>query len=503
MHNNPCATADVALLLEGTYPYVRGGVSGWVHELIRGLPEYSFALVFLGATREGLGAVRYTLPDNVVSLNSYYLMESLDLTPSGAKQGNTACFAHADLLHNYFRDPDYKLDEGVLSEVLKCLGRPGQLGPKDFLFSEASWHFICDRYKRFANKTEFVEYFWTVRTIHAALFKLANIVRRVPLARAFHSMSTGYAGFLGMLLRNSTGRPFILTEHGIYTKERKIDLQAAYIQDSQNILANPSDTGMSYYHHLWIRFFEGIGRLIYAHADPIIALYEINRQRQIRDGADASRTRVVPNGVELERFVSLRMQRPKSIPPILGLIGRIVSIKDIKTFIRAMRGVCARLPQAQGWLIGPDDEDPEYAQECRDLVHSLGLGERIKFLGFQKVETILPKLGLLVLTSISEAFPLVIVEAFASGLPVLTTDVGGCRGIIEGSEPEDQALGPAGKVVPIANPEATAEAALELLTNASRWRAAQRAGIQRVERYYTQQNVIACYRGIYRRAMEN
>jgi hypothetical protein len=48
----PGQGADVALVLEGTYPYVRGGVSSWVHHLIRGLPELSFSIVFIGGARE-------------------------------------------------------------------------------------------------------------------------------------------------------------------------------------------------------------------------------------------------------------------------------------------------------------------------------------------------------------------------------------------------------------------------------------------------------------------
>ena len=56
---------DITLLLEGTYPFVRGGVSGWVHQLIEGLPDFSFSLVYLGAERVANEEIRYRLPSNV------------------------------------------------------------------------------------------------------------------------------------------------------------------------------------------------------------------------------------------------------------------------------------------------------------------------------------------------------------------------------------------------------------------------------------------------------
>jgi len=58
---------------------------------------------------------------------------------------------------------------------------------------------------------------------------------------------------------------------------------------------------------------------------------------------------------------------------------------------------------------------------------SLGLEGKVHFLGFQNIQDILPQLGLMVLTSISEAQPLVILEAWAAGTPVISTDVGSCR----------------------------------------------------------------------------
>src|SRR5437867_12747995 len=68
--------ADVCLVLEGTYPYVSGGVSSWVHDLIRSLPDLRFALVHIGPKRGTYTGKRYTLPDNVVLLSDLYCREA-------------------------------------------------------------------------------------------------------------------------------------------------------------------------------------------------------------------------------------------------------------------------------------------------------------------------------------------------------------------------------------------------------------------------------------------
>ncbi|WP_312379973.1 GT4 family glycosyltransferase PelF, partial [Pseudomonas oryzihabitans] len=192
---------------------------------------------------------------------------------------------------------------------------------------------------------------------------------------------------------------------------------------------------------------------------------------------------------------------PAGVPPVVGLLGRVVPIMDVKTFIRAMRGVISAMPEAEAWVVGPEDEDEEYAAECHSLVTSLGLEGKVKFLGFQKIGDILPKLGLMVLTSISEAQPLVILEGWAAGVPVVSSDVGSCRELIEGSIPEDRALGTGGSVVAIADPQATARAILALLRNPGRWQAAQRTGLARVNRYYTEPLMLERYRELYQDAI--
>ena len=496
--------ADIALLLEGTFPYVSGGVSSWVNQMIRAYPDYRFAIVFLGSRRDDYTTFKYELPANVVHFEEHFLYDDITSTERPPpRQGNEEAFRLASQLHEKFV-PGCPRHEALdaFKEVAHAMLPGGKLNLDDFLHSERSWEIVCDRYRRFCTDPSFVDYFWTVRIMHTPLWMLANVAQNLIPVRALHAVSTGYAGFLGALLHQTRGTPLILSEHGIYTKERKIDLfKSEWIRDNRNVFQR-DPTELSYFRQMWIRLFEWLGRFCYDSADPIIALYEANRLRQVADGALPERTFNIPNGISLARFSPLRDLRPATPPPVLCLIGRVVPIKDIKTFIRAMRRVVNYLPEAEGWIAGPEDEDKSYAEECHNLVRSLGLQEHVRFLGFQKVDDLMPKIGLTILSSISEALPLVILEGYAAGVPTISTDVGSCRQLIEGLTPDDQALGHSGAVVNIADPQALADAALALLGNHEAWHAASQAGIARVERYYTDEMMFGHYRKVYEKAMQ-
>ncbi|MGJ8675885.1 MAG: GT4 family glycosyltransferase PelF, partial [Pseudoalteromonas sp.] len=315
-------------------------------------------------------------------------------------------------------------------------------------------------------------------------------------------ISTGYAGFLGSGASAISNTAYLLTEHGIYTKERKIDLiQASWIKESEQVLGKNLNTEMGFIRRMWISFFEQIGRTSYQEADKIISLYDGNRQRQIKDGAAPEKTRVVPNGIKTSRFIEALAQRPKTIPLTVGLIGRVVPIKDIKTFIRAIKEVQSSIPTIEGWIIGPYEEDPQYYKECQLLVSSLDLENNVTFLGMQNIAEILPKLGIVALTSISEAQPLVLLEAMAAGVPVLASDVGSCREIIEGATDEDKALGKAGEVVSIASPSETAKQISNILNNDEKWHEYQSSGLKRVKTFYDESHMFAQYDTLYKDAM--
>jgi glycosyltransferase involved in cell wall biosynthesis len=493
---------DVMLLLEGTYPFVSGGVSSWVHQMVRGFPHIRFGAVFIGSQPSDYKGWRYTLPDNFNYLYVDYLFDSKEMPAVTEKNADPALLERVAGLHECFTAVS-KCPHAMkqASALLDLALDGGPLEHSVFLHSLGAWEYLSQNYRLNCTDPSFVDYFWSVRTIHTPIWKLNQLTTIIAPAKLYHTISTGYAGFLGALLSHRTKRPLLISEHGIYTKERKIDLyQAQWINDNRNLFQR-DQSEVGYFKQIWIRFFESLAKMAYDQAIDIVSLYDNNRQRQISEGADIEKTIAIPNGIDLPRFVPQRAKRPAKVPQVLCLIGRVVPIKDIKTFIRAMRTVVNQVPDAQGWIAGPEDEDEGYAQECHELVEALGLEASVKFLGFQKVEELMPKIGLNILSSISEALPLVVLECFAAGVPSITTDVGSCRQLLHGLSDEDKALGKAGEVVRIADPQALAKAALALLTNETAWRAASAAGIARVEKYYTQKMMFDSYQKLYSRGL--
>lgn len=485
---------DVLFLAEGTYPYIRGGVSSWIHQLITGMPDIRFGVLFLGSREEDYEGIRYELPKNLVFLKNFYMFSQRELPPPKEIRGKEDVF----LLKHFFSDKELPQDLSDYSFYTK------KLPLTEFLYGKETWYFLEEIYMERNLRVPFVDYFWTMRNILIPLWIVVKALedildREITLV---HSPSTGYAGFLGSMLKRTKGTPFILTEHGIYTRERRIDiLNARWIKSLPKILEKKYD--IDDLKKLWISFFESLGKLAYLWADRVFSLYEDARKIQISLGCPPGKTAVIPNGIQVEIYKPLRRKRNEKIPPVIALIGRITPIKDVKTFIKAIKVLQSKLPEAEGWIVGPEEEDPQYAQECRQLVKALKLEGKVKFLGFRKLTEIFPKIGLTTLTSISEGMPIVILESFASGVPAVTTDVGSCRQLIYGGlNEEDKKIGKAGEVCRVADFRALANAYAYLLKNREEWWKCSLAGIKRVESFYTYQQFIGNYREVYEKFME-
>ncbi len=490
---------DVLLLGEGTYPYVRGGVSSWIHDLITGLPGTRFGLVFLGSRAADYAEPKYAFPPNLRHFEAHYLFDKTERPAMKFLEGSRKAYELVIDIHDIFK----KGKSLTIPEKVKQLDFYNKEVPFDqFLYSRRSWNYISTLYGQNCPKVPFLDYFWTLRNIHAPIWLVAGLAAKLlKKGRVIHSPSTGYAGLMGALMHFQTGKPLVVTEHGIYTRERKIDiLKADWITDTRTFLEKNAGE-MNYTRALWIRFFETVGRICYSAADEVIALFDQARKIQIAYGAPEEKTRVIPNGVDFEKFNALAAARPGQVPQTIGLIGRVVSIKDIKTFIKAMRITVNRLPRAQGWIIGPQEEDPAYTQECKSLVESLELEDNIVFTGFRQVEEVLPQLGAVTLTSVSEGMPLSVIEAFAAGVPAVLTDVGAARQLVLGGlNPEDTELGAAGAVVAISDPQALSDAYARILQDEAYWKSCQAAAIERAKRYYTKPAFLKAYSDIYQKA---
>jgi len=489
---------DVMLLAEGTYPYIRGGVSSWIAQLLAGLSDLKFGICFIGSQESEYGELKYELPNNLVHLEVHYLFDE-NVPNIERRKGDKEGFEAVKDLHKWFKQRDEDIPD-----IMKQLSfYTKDVTFKDFLYSERSWDFINEKYMENCPDIPFIDYFWTLRNIHRPIWILADIIKTFPKVKVFHSPSTGYAGFLGALASYTRDKPFMLTEHGIYTRERKIDMLTADWVDFQkpSLLKQPEE--FNYIKKMWVTFFERIGEFAYKRANPVLSLYHGAQKIQIQYGADADKTEVIPNGVDVEGLKEALDSRIDPPEPIITLIGRVVSIKDIKTFLRAIRIVANSIPNVQAWIAGPTDEDVEYANECEQMVQSLSLNENVKFLGFQNIKDILPKTALLTLTSISEGMPLVILEGYAVGVPCVATNVGSCRDLIEGSlDDEDIALGHAGAVTHIANPGELAKEYIHFLSDKQAWKKAQEIALARVQKYYKQDLFLSRYHELYLDAME-
>lgn len=489
---------DVVLFCEGTYPFISGGVSSWIHQLVTAMPQIKFGIVFLSPGRSFKKELKYALPPNLREFVEVYIYDvRLVKATSGASVGQKkAAWAALEQFSSGLVEGRW-VDFPTLFRDLGGAGTP-YLGVEEMAYSEQAWDILVKAYHRSAPDLSFVDFFWTWRFVHFPLFQLLNAP--IPAARVYHTVTTGWSGLLASLAKLRTGSPLILTEHGIYTNERRIEIvKADWIHVESSRPGGQHTFG--FLKSLWIHLFEALGRLCYEMSDEILTLYGGNRVKQIAAGAPPQKVGIIPNGVRIELFEGIAAHSKPEGEFRVGFVGRIVPIKDVLTLIRACRILADAVPQARTYLIGPCDEEPEYFEECKSLVATLGLQDKVVFTGPQDVKSWYPSLDVLVLTSISEGQPLVILEAFVAGVPCVSTDVGGCSEIILGGSDEDKALGRAGFVTQVGSPEETAAAIVQLARD-PKLRAQQRqAGRERVRRYYDQKDMIARYLHLYQNWM--
>ena len=177
--------------------------------------------------------------------------------------------------------------------------------------SRIGWKMITMGNRRNNPLYPFSDYYWAWKSSHDMLFSV--LAAEAPEADIYHAVSTGFAGLAALTARFRQNKPFLLTEHGLYHKEREMEIRKTSIV-------------RGYQRDMWTKMYNKISLICYRKADHITALFEENRQKQLELGAPADRTEVIPNGIDVERFSIKREPRPGFH---VGLVGRVVPIKDI------------------------------------------------------------------------------------------------------------------------------------------------------------------------------
>jgi glycosyltransferase involved in cell wall biosynthesis len=192
----------------------------------------------------------------------------------------------------------------------------------------------------------------------------------------------------------------------------------------------------------------------------IVCCSQHARTLYARRGFDADKLTVIPNGFDTSRFrpdPAARAEVRNEIgidpeAPLIGLVARYDPFKDHATFLRAAAALVRSRPDARFLLCGHKVDAGNAA--LVDQIASLGLVQHVRLLGPRRdVQRIYAALDVLAQSSISEAFPLVVGEAMACGVPCAVTDVGDSAFIV----------GETGRVVPPRDPQALAGAWADLL----------------------------------------
>jgi len=283
------------------------------------------------------------------------------------------------------------------------------------------------------------------------IFKLYRLIRQFkPDIVHTHTAKAGFAGRIAAWL---AGVPVIVhTFHGHVFR--------GYFK--------PTTTGV----------FLMLERLSARLSDTLITLTESLRRELAEEYhvARKGRITVLPLGLDLEVFArtprhSGKFRAAWNIPadaPLIGIIGRLVPVKNHALFLQAADRLRQQRPNARFVIVG----DGETREAVEAQVDALGLRQNVIFTGWTKdLPPVYSDLDALVISSINEGTPVTVIEALAAGCPAVATAVGGLPDLLD--------QGALGRLVPPDNPEALANTVLEVLANPPEGRTAQAAMLDR------------------------
>lgn len=193
-----------------------------------------------------------------------------------------------------------------------------------------------------------------------------------------------------------------------------------------------------YFSPFMTRVFIGIERLMARLSDAIVAIspaIERDLQEQFRIGR-RDQYRVIPLGFDLTPFAAIndatrvRARRDLNLPAdadVVCTVGRLTAIKQHRLFLETVAHAAKVRPNLVALIAG----DGELRVDLERRATALGIADRVRFLGWRRdLVTIYAASDVFLLTSRNEGTPVALIEAMASGIPGVSTDVGGVKDVI-------------------------------------------------------------------------
>jgi polysaccharide biosynthesis protein PelF len=466
----PRARPRVLLITEGTYPYAVGGVSSWCHAVLTGLSETDWdVLPILAGRKHQRPTVK--LPPNTRLLPSIDLWsESHAPRRLHARRATDHGSLPAELLRGLM---PWEGDlEGLTAALVRCRRNPESIRP-EFRGRESWEKFVSELEQllmdshRDSAPAPIYDAIEAARLYQALYWVARTAAVPTPPCDVIHVTAAGWSGIPAIIHKALYGTPLLLTEHGVYVRE-------AYLASVREAAARPG------HGHISPRLALGMTRAVYAAADVIAPVTEANAEWERGLGVDPAKIRVIPNGIDPPKEYTA----PPNIKKVIA-VGRLDPLKDVQTMLLVASEVTRRLPDARFDCYGPPTLGQEmYADACSVMHRQLGLGDRFRFMGGTRDPYAAIRSGDVVLmTSISEAMPMTLLEAMGQARPIVATSVGGVPSVIRGC----------GLVAPPGDIHEIATAVVTLLSNPALGARLGRRGYERVHRKYTLSRCLSAY----------
>jgi len=229
-------------------------------------------------------------------------------------------------------------------------------------------------------------------------------------------------------------------------------------------------------------------QLAYRAAHIVVANSQAAADQSQREGLPARKVRIIPNGLDISRYRPASNRGPVRR---LIMVGNLRPEKGHDTLLEALPAILAAEPNVALQIVG----DGALRESLTDSIRRRGLSRHVTMLGEREdVPELLSASDVFVFPSKSEAFPNAVLEAMASGLPVVASRVGGIPELIES--------GHTGVLVEPGNGRQLADATLQLIRNPERARAMGNAARVHVEQHFSFDRMVASFEELYLSILE-